>query len=123
MTQIQLSSKINKQISSLVITNKKAKWVDLGFSKEDRSTNVRRIGYVASEIVKHGGIVVVANIAPFEEDRQYNRKLISSYGKYFEFFVDTPIEVCEERDVKGASTICVGLKRLINKKFTTMLID
>jgi sulfate adenylyltransferase len=73
----------------------------LGFSKEDRSMNVRRIGYVASEIVRHGGIVIVANIAPYEEDRQYNRNLISAYGKYIEFFVDTPIEVCEERDVKG----------------------
>jgi len=73
----------------------------LGFSKEDRSMNVRRIGYVASEIVRHGGIVIVANIAPYEEDRQFNRNLISSYGKYNEFYVDTPIEVCEERDVKG----------------------
>jgi sulfate adenylyltransferase len=73
----------------------------LGFSKEDRSMNVRRIGYVASEIVRHGGIVIVTNIAPYEEDRLYNRNLISSYGKYVEFFVDTPIEVCEERDVKG----------------------
>ena len=73
----------------------------LGFSKEDRSMNVRRIGYVASEIVKHGGIVIVANIAPYEEDRKYNRNLISSHGKYIEFFVNTPIEVCEERDVKG----------------------
>jgi sulfate adenylyltransferase len=73
----------------------------LGFSKEDRSTNVRRIGYVASEIVRHGGIVVVANIAPYQEDREFNRKLITSYGKYVELYVNTPIEVCEERDVKG----------------------
>ena len=73
----------------------------LGFSKEDRSTNVRRIGYVASEIVRHGGIVIVANIAPYEEDREYNKLLISNYGKYVEIFVDTPLEVCEERDVKG----------------------
>ena len=73
----------------------------LGFSKEDRSMNVRRIGYVAHEIVKHGGIVIVANIAPFEEDRKYNRNLISPYGKYVELYVDTPVEVCEERDVKG----------------------
>jgi sulfate adenylyltransferase len=51
----------------------------LGFSKEDRSMNVRRIGYVAHEIVKHGGIVIVANIAPFEEDRKYNRNLILSH--------------------------------------------
>jgi sulfate adenylyltransferase len=73
----------------------------LGFSRADRSTNVRRIGYVASEIVKHGGIVVVANIAPYEEDRQYNRRLIETYGSYTEVFVDTPIETCEKRDVKG----------------------
>ena len=73
----------------------------LGFSRADRSTNVRRIGYVASEIVKHGGIVLVANIAPYEEDRQYNRSMIQAQGTYLEVFVDTAIEVCEERDVKG----------------------
>lgn len=73
----------------------------LGFSRADRSTNVRRIGYVASEIVKHGGIVLVANIAPYEEDRQYNRTMISAHGTYIEVFVNTPIETCELRDVKG----------------------
>jgi sulfate adenylyltransferase len=73
----------------------------LGFSREDRSTNVRRIGYVASEIVRHGGIVLVANIAPYQADREYNRQLISKYGKYTEIFVDTSLDVCEERDVKG----------------------
>ena len=49
----------------------------LTFSKEDRSTNVRRIGYVSMEVVKHGGISIVANIAPYEDDRQYNKNLIS----------------------------------------------
>jgi sulfate adenylyltransferase len=73
----------------------------LGFSKEDRSTNVRRIGYVASEIVKHSGIVICANIAPYEEDRLHNRKLISQYGKYIEVYMNTSIECCERRDVKG----------------------
>ncbi len=73
----------------------------LGFSREDRSMNVRRIGYVASEIVKHGGIVIVANIAPYAEDREWNRRLISSCGSYVEIFVDTPIEECEKRDIKG----------------------
>ena len=73
----------------------------LGFSKEDRSTNVRRIGYVASEIVRHGGTVLVANIAPYDDDRQANRKLIGGYGKYIEVYVDTPIQECEKRDVKG----------------------
>ena len=74
----------------------------LGFSKEDRSINVRRIGYVASEIVKHNGIVMCANIAPYQADREYNKNLIESLGgKYVEIWVDTPLEVCEERDVKG----------------------
>lgn len=73
----------------------------LGFTKEDRQTNVRRIGYVASEIVKHGGIVIIANIAPYEEDRLHNRREISQYGKYVEIFVNTPINTCEKRDVKG----------------------
>lgn len=73
----------------------------LGFSREDRSMNVRRIGYVASEIVKHGGIVIVANIAPYQEDRDWNRKAISEHGSYVEFYVNTPIDECERRDVKG----------------------
>ncbi|XWV26177.1 sulfate adenylyltransferase [Tupanvirus soda lake] len=74
----------------------------LGFSKEDRSTNIRRIGYVASEIAKHGGICVVANIAPFLDDRTHNKKLIEANGGiYIEIYVDTPVEICAKRDVKG----------------------
>lgn len=81
----------------------------LGFSKEDRSMNVRRIGYVASEIVRHGGIVIVANIAPYEEDRAFNRSLISQNGRYVEIFVDTSLDVCMERDVKGLyKAACAG---------------
>jgi len=73
----------------------------LGFSKGDRKVNVRRVGYVASEIVKHGGIAICANIAPYDDDRLYNRQRISEYGGYVEVFIDTPLETCEERDVKG----------------------
>jgi len=73
----------------------------LTFSKEDRSTNVRRIGYVASEVVRHGGIVLCANIAPYEEDRAWNKALIEKYGKYVEVYVNTSVEVCERRDPKG----------------------
>jgi sulfate adenylyltransferase len=73
----------------------------LGFSKEDRSTNVRRIGYVASEIVNNGGIVICANIAPYEADRLFNRKQISSKGKYIEVYMKTSLECCIRRDVKG----------------------
>lgn len=73
----------------------------LGFSKEDRSTNVRRIGYVTSEVVKHGGVVIVANIAPYLDDRNYNREMISANGNYFQIWVDTTLTECERRDVKG----------------------
>tara|TARA_Y100000591_G_scaffold225479_1_gene196596 strand:+ start:1758 stop:3410 length:1653 start_codon:yes stop_codon:yes gene_type:complete len=71
----------------------------LGFNKNDRSTNVRRIGWIASEIVKHNGIVMTANIAPYKADRDYNRDLIGK--NYIEVFVDTPLEECEKRDCKG----------------------
>ena len=73
----------------------------LGFSRADRSTNVQRIGYVASEIVKHRGIVICAPIAPYSSDRTVNRRRISQGGGYVEVFVDAPLEVCEQRDVKG----------------------
>src|SRR5690606_21151206 len=73
----------------------------LGFSREDRSTNVQRIGYVASEITKHGGIALCAPIAPYEADRKANRQAVEAYGSYVEVFVATPLEECEKRDVKG----------------------
>lgn len=69
------------------------------FSQADRSTNVRRIGFVAAEIARHGGIVLCANIAPYSEDRAYNRALMGPL--YTEVFMNTPLSVCEERDVKG----------------------
>ena len=74
---------------------------ELGFSKEHRSINVRRIGYVASEITKNRGIAICAPIAPYRKDRKFNRGLISSIGGYIEIHVSTSIEKCEERDVKG----------------------
>jgi sulfate adenylyltransferase len=73
----------------------------LGFSKEDRDTNILRIGFVASEITKHGGIAICSAIAPYEDARRKNRRLISSVGTYVEVYVSTPVEVCESRDVKG----------------------
>ena len=74
---------------------------ELGFSQEHRSINVRRIGFVASEITKNGGVAVCAPIAPYKVDRQFNRELISPHGGYIEVYVSTPLEVCERRDVKG----------------------
>jgi sulfate adenylyltransferase len=73
----------------------------LGFTKEDRSINVRRIGYVASEIVKHFGICLSANIAPYKDDRDHNRTMIEQFGNYIEIYVNTSLETCERRDVKG----------------------
>ena len=71
----------------------------LGFSKEDRDTNIRRIGFVASEIVRHGGIVICAAISPYRATRNDVRNMVGD--GFIEVFVDTPIEVCEERDTKG----------------------
>ena len=74
---------------------------ELGFSKEHREINVKRIGYVASEITKNGGIALCAPIAPFKESRNANRDLIKQHGTYIQIHVSTPLEECERRDVKG----------------------
>ena len=72
----------------------------LGFSREDRDTNILRIGFVASEIIRHGGAVITAAISPYRATREEVRKMVGS-DHFIEVFVDTPIEVCEQRDVKG----------------------
>jgi sulfate adenylyltransferase len=72
----------------------------LGFSKEDRDTNIRRIGFVAAEIVRHGGGVICAAVSPYRATRNECRSLVGA-DRFIEIFVDTPLEVCEERDVKG----------------------
>jgi len=74
---------------------------ELNFSREHRDLNITRIGFVASEITKNGGIAICAPIAPYERSRQVNRELISRYGGYIEVYVSTPLEVCEQRDRKG----------------------
>lgn len=73
---------------------------ELGFSVEDRNTNVKRIGYVASEVVKHKGVVICAAISPYEDSRQAVRDYFIP-GHFIEIYISTPLEVCEERDVKG----------------------
>ena len=72
----------------------------LGFSKEDRDANVRRMGFVASEIVRHGGVAICAAVSPYRATRNDVRNTIGK-DHYVEVFVDTPIEVCEQRDTKG----------------------
>ena len=74
---------------------------ELSFSKEHRDVNVRRIGFVASEITKNRGVAICAPIAPYESTRTEIRKTIEAYGGFFEIHVSTPIEVCEKRDRKG----------------------
>src|SRR5256886_6466107 len=74
---------------------------ELGFSKEHRDINIRRIGYVASEITKNGGIAVCAPIAPYEATRKAVRQMIEPFGGFILVHVSTPIEVCEQRDRKG----------------------
>jgi sulfate adenylyltransferase len=74
---------------------------ELGFSKEHRDINIRRIGYVASEITKNGGIAICAPIAPYDSVRRQVRDLIEPYGGFVLVHVATPIEICEQRDRKG----------------------
>ncbi len=74
---------------------------ELGFSKAHRDLNIRRIGFVASEITKNGGIAICAPIAPYRETRQAVRELIEAHGAFIEIHVATPIDVCEGRDRKG----------------------
>ncbi len=72
----------------------------LGFSKEDRDTNIRRIGFVAAEIVRHGGVAICAAVSPYRATRNDVRNMVGP-DHFVEVFVDTPIDVCEQRDVKG----------------------
>jgi adenylyl-sulfate kinase len=73
---------------------------ELSFSREHRDLNIRRIGWVAGEVVKHGGTVVVAAIAPYEAAREQARALVEKHGRFVLVHLSTPLEVCEQRDVK-----------------------
>jgi len=74
---------------------------ELGFSKEHRDINIRRIGYVASEITKNGGIAICAPIAPYDAVRRQVREMIEPHGGFILVHIATPVEVCEQRDRKG----------------------
>ncbi len=74
---------------------------ELGFSREHRDINIRRIGFVASEITKNGGVAICAPIAPYRATRRDVRAMIEPWGGFIEVHVSTPIEVCEARDRKG----------------------
>ena len=77
----------------------------MGFSRQDRSAHVRRVAYVCHLLVKHGVTVLAALVSPYREDRDYARQLLTSgaggTGRFIEVFVDCPLDVCMQRDVKG----------------------
>lgn len=73
---------------------------DLGFSPEDRTENIRRVGELASLFFRQGSIVLCTFVSPFQQDRERARGLVPD-GRFVEVFVDTPLEECERRDVKG----------------------
>jgi len=74
---------------------------ELGFSKEHRDINIRRIGYVASEITKNGGIAICAPIAPYDSVRKQVRSMIEPHGGFILVHMATPLDICEQRDRKG----------------------
>ena len=73
----------------------------LGFSKEDRDTNIERIGWVAARLTRHGAAVIAAAISPYEETRQKARDLVEEWGAFVEVHIATSVEECARRDVKG----------------------
>lgn len=73
----------------------------LGFSKEDRDTNIERIGWVASRFTRAGAITLVSAISPYIETRARARQMVEEFGPFVEVFVDTSVEECANRDVKG----------------------
>jgi len=73
----------------------------LGFSKEDRDTNIERIGWVASRLTRQGASVICAAISPYEETRRKARELVEQYGQFVEVFVKASVDECARRDVKG----------------------
>jgi adenylylsulfate kinase len=73
----------------------------LGFSKEDRDTNIERIGWVASRLTRQGAAVICAAISPYEETRRTARELVEQYGAFVEVYIRASVEECARRDVKG----------------------
>jgi adenylylsulfate kinase len=73
----------------------------LGFSKDDRDTNIERIGWVASRLTRHGAAVIASAISPYEETRRKARALVEEWGPFVEVFVQASVDECARRDVKG----------------------
>ena len=73
----------------------------LGFSKEDRDTNIERIGWVASRLTRHGAAVLVSAISPYAETRRHARQMVKEHGEFVEVYVKASVDECARRDVKG----------------------
>jgi adenylylsulfate kinase len=73
----------------------------LGFSKEDRDTNIERVGWVASRLTRHGATVLVSAISPYAETRAKAREMVEEFGPFVEVHIHASVEACAERDVKG----------------------
>ena len=73
----------------------------LGFSKEDRDTNIERIGWVAARLTRHGAAVIAAAISPYDETRRAARTMVEEFGPFVEVFVKASVDECARRDVKG----------------------
>jgi adenylylsulfate kinase len=73
----------------------------LGFSKEDRDTNIERIGWVASRLTRHGAAVIASAISPYEETRRAARTMVEQHGPFVEVFIKASVDECARRDVKG----------------------
>lgn len=103
-----LASEVEKQLTQLGISTSRLDGdivrtglcKDLNFSKQDREENIRRIGHVAHQMVDAGLVVLCAFISPFRESRDKVRGLFDD-GQFIEVFVDTPLAICEQRDIKG----------------------
>ncbi len=80
----------------------------LGFSKEDRDTNVRRIGWVASRLTRHGAAVLVSAISPYRSMREDARGMVEEYGPFLETYVSASLETCARRDVKGLYALAMA---------------
>jgi adenylylsulfate kinase len=73
----------------------------LGFSKEDRDTNIERIGWVAARLTRHGAAVIASAISPYEQTRRKARGFVEEYGPFVEVFIKASVDECANRDVKG----------------------
>ncbi len=97
--ELEARGKIVEYLDGDVVRTQLSK--GLGFSKEDRDTNIERIGWVAARLTRHGAAVIAAAISPYAETRQAARSMVEQYGPFVEVHVSASVNECARRDVKG----------------------